>query len=85
TTTHLLDTLSKVPSKPATATSDPVFGELAPPSLASIQRLNELATAKLAEIVRRNAAGEKGWDGYDMAEIIAARELLDRDTLSIQR
>ncbi|KAK4980937.1 Inositol phosphatase SIW14 [Elasticomyces elasticus] len=85
TTTHLLDTLSKVPSKPATATSDPVFGELAPPSLASIQRLNELATAKLAEIVRRNTAGEKGWDGYEMAEVIAARELLDRDTLSIQR
>lgn len=65
--------------------SDPVFGDLAPPSTASVQRLHELATAKLAEIVRRNSAGEVGWEGYDQAEVIAARELLDRDTQGIER
>jgi hypothetical protein len=38
-----------------------------------------LATKKLGEIVRRASAGETGWTGYEQAEIIAARELLDRD------
>lgn len=73
------------PSKPQQASSDPLAGDLAPPSLASVQRLNELATAKLGEILRRSSAGEKGWDGYSQAELIAARELLDRDTQKIQR
>lgn len=50
-----------------------------------VQRLNELATAKLAEIVRRGASGENGWRGYDMAEIIAAREILDQDVTPIAR
>lgn len=44
-----------------------------------------MATSKLGEIVRRSASGEKGWDGYDAAEIIAARELLDRDAQSVAR
>ncbi|KAI9848732.1 MAG: hypothetical protein M1837_006819 [Sclerophora amabilis] len=50
-----------------------------------LEKLNELATAKLAEIVRRSSAGEKGWTGYDQAEVIAARELLDRDSKSVER
>ena len=66
------------------ASSD-IAGDLAPPTLATVQKLNELATAKLAEILRRASTGEKGWDGYEQAELIAARELLDRDTQSIQR
>ncbi|KFY20966.1 hypothetical protein V491_03278 [Pseudogymnoascus sp. VKM F-3775] len=49
------------------------------PSLKTIQSLNQLATAKLSEIVRRSVAREAGWEGYDAAELIAARELLDRD------
>ncbi|KAJ9645209.1 Inositol phosphatase SIW14 [Coniosporium tulheliwenetii] len=84
TTKHLLSLLSKT-SKPAPAAADPQFGDLAPPSLATIERLHELATAKLAEIVRRNAAGESGWDGYDQAEVIAAGELLGRDAQKIER
>jgi hypothetical protein len=55
------------------------------PSKDKVEKLNELATSKLAEIVRRSATGEKGWDGYDGAEVIAARELLDHDGSSVPR
>lgn len=55
------------------------------PDLKVIERLNETATSKLTEIVRRNTIGEDGWQGYDKAEIISARELLDRDSKSIIR
>lgn len=55
------------------------------PSLKTIQSLNQLATAKLSEIVRRSVAREAGWEGYDAAELIAARELLDRDAVKTVR
>ncbi|RMZ74127.1 tetratricopeptide repeat domain-containing [Pyrenophora seminiperda CCB06] len=42
-------------------------------------QLEEIATRKLAEIVRQYKSGNKSWQGYDEAEIIAAGELLDRD------
>ncbi len=54
-----------------------------PPDVKTLQRLNETATAKLTEIVRRGVAGEPGWRGYDAAELIAARELLDRDRIPV--
>ncbi|XDG02055.1 hypothetical protein ABKA04_001670 [Annulohypoxylon sp. FPYF3050] len=47
------------------------------PDAATLKRLDEMATEKLAEIVRRNSAGERGWQGYDEAEIKATRELLE--------
>jgi hypothetical protein len=56
-----------------------------PPDVKTVQLLNQTATAKLSEIVRRSVSGENGWQGYDSAELIAARELLDRDTNSIVR
>jgi len=62
-----------------------VTGDLAPPSIKSVTKLNEVATSKLAEIVRRSSASEKGWDGYNETEITAARELLDKDTQKIER
>lgn len=47
------------------------------PTLAAVQKLDELATRKLGEFIR--AWGSKsGKSGYDEAEIIAARELLGR-------
>ena len=49
------------------------------PDTAALQKLNELATQKLAEIVRRSSNGETGWTGYDAGEIEAARELLSKD------
>ena len=60
-------------------------GGLATPDVLDIQRLSERATAKLSEIVRRSASGENGWRGYDKAEIIAARELLDREAVPVTR
>ena len=83
-TTKLLEVYPKS-SKPSHAVSDPVSGDLAPPTLQSIQKLNQLAMAKLAEIVRRGSAREKGWEDYDEAELIAAKALIDRDTQSIER
>ncbi|KAI9812655.1 MAG: hypothetical protein M1832_000375 [Thelocarpon impressellum] len=58
---------------------------LPPPLRADLQKLNLRATAKLTEIVRRASAGEPGWDGYAQAELIAARELLDRDQQQVDR
>jgi hypothetical protein len=49
------------------------------PSIETVKKLEELATSKLAEIVRQYKSGRKGWKGYNEAEVIAARELLDRD------
>ena len=63
-------------------TSDP---ELPPPSLKTVEKLNEAATAKLSEIVRRSKSGEKNWDGYSEAELIAAQELLNRDAQNVAR
>ncbi|KAI1131974.1 tetratricopeptide [Nemania abortiva] len=47
------------------------------PTSGTLQNLDEVATEKLAEIIRRNSAGEKDWQGYDKSEIAAARELLE--------
>ncbi|KAG4425969.1 hypothetical protein IFR04_000913 [Cadophora malorum] len=58
---------------------------LPPPSIQTVERLNETATAKLSEIVRRNVGGEAGWGGYDKAEVIAAKALLDSETAKITR
>jgi ER membrane protein complex subunit 2 len=55
------------------------------PDKAALQKLNQAATQKLAEIVRRNTAGEKQWQGYDPAEIEAARELLAEGSSEIIR
>ncbi|GAM89261.1 hypothetical protein ANO11243_072980 [Dothideomycetidae sp. 11243] len=60
-------------------------GGLNTPPLGAVESLNELATSKLGQIVRRGAAKQTGWDGYDEAELIAARALLDQDTQQIQR
>ncbi|KAK4039441.1 hypothetical protein C8A01DRAFT_16585 [Parachaetomium inaequale] len=55
------------------------------PDTHTIERLNELATAKLSEIVRHSAANDRGWRGYSEAEIAAARELLADDASAIKR
>ncbi|KAH7077148.1 hypothetical protein FB567DRAFT_503213 [Paraphoma chrysanthemicola] len=49
------------------------------PKLATVKKLEEIATNKLGEIVRNASQAKSGWTGYDQAEVIAARELLDRD------
>jgi hypothetical protein len=59
--------------------------EFALPDTGTIERLNELATAKLSEIVRHSAANDRGWRGYSEAEVAAARELLAEDVSAIER
>ncbi|KAF2749482.1 protein prenylyltransferase [Sporormia fimetaria CBS 119925] len=53
--------------------------DVPPPKLQTVKRLEELATEKLAEIVRNYNAGKKGWTGYQEVEVLAAKELLDKD------
>ncbi|KAI1312845.1 tetratricopeptide [Xylaria venustula] len=62
---------SKALTKPSESEEWPI------PPAGTLHKLDEVATEKLAEIVRRNSAGEKDWQGYDKAEIAAARELLE--------
>lgn len=79
TTERLLSTLKQ------NSKSSKSEGALQTPDLAVVEQLNEVATAKLAEIVRRNTSQDVGFQGYDAAEIIAAKELIDRDTATITR
>ncbi|RYO87333.1 hypothetical protein DL762_004263 [Monosporascus cannonballus] len=52
------------------------------PEPTTLQRLDAVATEKLAEIVRNNSAGKRGWQGYDQAEVAAARELLENKSMA---
>ncbi|PHH64911.1 hypothetical protein CDD81_3768 [Ophiocordyceps australis] len=55
------------------------------PEQATIEKLNQLATQKLAEIVRRYGAQEKCWQGYDATEVEAARHLLGKSSSDVVR
>lgn len=85
TTKKLLEVLPNASKSALNTTSDSSYNDLPLPSVKSVEKLNEVATVKLAEIIRRNAAKERGWDGYDEAEIIAARALLDKDSQKVER
>lgn len=80
TATKLQEVLSSNP--PGTVA---VADDLPLPELDTVQKLNELATSKLAEIVRKGNAKQNGWEGYDKAELIAARALLDKGGSKIER
>lgn len=54
-------------------------------SNSTAQKLNELATKKLAEAIRKSKTNETGWDGYDKVELLAAQALLSQDTESFAR
>ncbi|KAL5615492.1 hypothetical protein BROUX41_005537 [Berkeleyomyces rouxiae] len=58
---------------------------MSPPGPKTLNLLNEKATAKLSEIVRRYSAGEKGWAGYNSAEISAAKALIEASAETIVR
>ncbi|KAI1631047.1 tetratricopeptide [Biscogniauxia mediterranea] len=66
-------------SEPQKATKQAELGDFPLPDSATLRKLDEAATEKLSEIVRRHTAGEKGWQGYDQAEITAARQLLETE------
>lgn len=55
------------------------------PDQKTIEKLNETATKKLGEIVRRYAAQEELWQGYDVNEIRAARALLAKSSPEVVR
>ena len=55
------------------------------PEPRTVEKLNQLATEKLAEIVRRNTAGEALWQGYDAAEVAAARKLIEKSAPKVVR
>lgn len=69
----------------AKATRQADDSEFALPGTSTIERLNELATAKLSEIVRHSSAHDRGWRGYSEAEVAAARELLAGDATATKR
>lgn len=58
---------------------------IAPPDSSTIEKLNERATQKLAEIVQRFTAGEALWQGYREDEVAAARALLDVTATKLER
>lgn len=84
-TTNKILELFPESSKPSSALSDPIVGDLAPPPITTVKQLNELSTSKLADICRQHMLKAKDWDGYDEAEVIAARELLNRDEQQTER
>ncbi|KAJ0381630.1 hypothetical protein COL26b_000308 [Colletotrichum chrysophilum] len=51
----------------------------------AMQKLNEVATQKLAEIVRRNSAKDRLWQGYNESEVAAARDLLSKESVELVR
>ncbi|KAH8174209.1 tetratricopeptide repeat domain-containing protein [Sarocladium implicatum] len=55
------------------------------PDQDTLEKLNQAATQKLGEIVRRYGAHEPLWQGYDANEIAAARALLDKSTSDVAR
>ncbi|WKT43388.1 Tetratricopeptide-like helical domain superfamily [Fusarium oxysporum f. sp. vasinfectum] len=59
--------------------------EFSLPDQQTLTKLNQAATAKLAEIVRRYGAREPLWQGYNADEIAAARELLDKSSAEVVR
>jgi hypothetical protein len=83
TTNRLIPLLPTSSSK--TSASKSSDSELPPPTLKTTEKLNEAATAKLSEIIRRSKSGDKAWDGYSEAELIAAHELLSRDAQNVAR
>ncbi|MCJ1368555.1 hypothetical protein MMC16_007699 [Acarospora aff. strigata] len=84
TTDRLLRSVSYTSSTAPSAASD-VSGETNLPSRTKVQKLHELATSKLADIVTHFSAGDANWQGYEQSEIIAARQLLDSDISFIKR
>ncbi|KAM0286024.1 hypothetical protein ACHAQH_001214 [Verticillium albo-atrum] len=76
------DKLLKDESK---SSKQPDADDWSPPDETTIQKLRELATQKLSEMVRRKDAGERSWQGYSESEVTAARELLSKESADVVR
>jgi hypothetical protein len=53
------------------SSKDAAYSDLALPTEGTLAALNELATAKISEIIGRSLAGE---DGFDLADLEAVKE-----------
>lgn len=67
-------------SRPTTQMVPAEMGDLPMPSTLTVRKMNELAISKLAEITRR-----KPDNAYYSAEVVAAKDLLERSTETRQR
>lgn len=76
------DKLLKEPGKPKKQIDSEEFSL---PQQDTIEKLNQLATLKLGEIVRRYSTGEPLWQGYNAGEVAAAQELLNKSSSDIVR
>lgn len=83
--THSQVTIELQKAIPNLTSRDAAQEDFPVPAVNTVQKLGELATSKLAEIVRRFSTNEKGWDGYDEAEVIAARAFLDKEVSGAPR
>ena len=79
-TSFVLKNAGKWPKQSSSSAED-----FALPDTATVQRLAQMATEKLSEIVRRYTAKDPHWSGYDEAEIEAARELLAGEAAAVVR
>lgn len=74
---------SKVLNEPSLISKPADSESFSFPARGTLEKLDEKATEKLAEIVRRNGAKEKGWCGYEEAEVAAARDLLSKERVNV--
>lgn len=77
---RLLALLSKSPNFSSDSVTSTDQGDLMIPSVQTLNRLNEKATSRLAEITRGTSHSI-----YEESEINAAKELLNKSTLSTPR
>ncbi|KAF5025429.1 hypothetical protein F66182_2489 [Fusarium sp. NRRL 66182] len=75
----------KLLAEPAKFKKQSEDDEFSLPDQDTVQKLNHVATEKLAEIVRRYGAQEPLWQGYNADEIAAARELLGKSSSEVVR
>jgi len=59
-----------------------IKGDETLPSREILERLHALSTKKLAEIVKSKSEDNKSWE-WNQNELVAAKELLDRDEISV--
>lgn len=81
----MLQVTSKLLEPSTKSGKQPDSEDFAIPPRATLEKLSEKSTAKLAEIVRRSTAKERGWSGFEESEVEAARDLLSKESSGIVR
>lgn len=76
---------SKLLNDPSKTNKQAEPGDFSVPAVSTIERLNEKATQKLSEIVRRSTAKESGWRGYEESEVMEVQDLLSMEAATYVR